>query len=159
MSKISFKLTVRPTFRDLAGRFARADQNLLAGRRNMVKNLAKTARDLYVEEAPEDTGDFKSGIRYRTFIQGERIGFTISTPQPLGKFIIGGTKAHIITPRGNYPLRFEASDGSIVFTYLVNHPGTSPNPFNQRAIDRFMPDAEADLRRLSTRYATEVTGR
>jgi hypothetical protein len=159
MSKTSFKLTVKPTFRDYAGRFTRATEQLHAGRRDMVRDLAKTARDLYQEEAPVDTGDFRAGIRYRTFTAGNDIGFSISTPQPLGKFIIGGTKAHIITPRGNYPLRFATEDGSIVFTYLVNHPGTKPNPFNQRAIDRFMPDARAELARLSTRFATEVTGR
>lgn len=157
MSKTSFKITAVPTFRDLQGKFARANDHLLEDRRALMRELAITARDIYREEAPEDTGEFKRGIRYRTFTSGDEVGFSISTPQPLGRFIVGGTAAHVILPRGNYPLRFEIG-GTVIFARKVNHPGTQPNPFNERAAARIRQKGKRTLRRISTRYKERVTG-
>jgi len=33
-------------------------------------------------------------------------------------------------------LAFRAAGGDMVFTRLVRHPGTKPNPFLQRAVDK-----------------------
>lgn len=41
-----------------------------------------------------------------------------------------GTRPHVITPKTpGGVLRFEGSDGGIVFATHVNHPGTAPRPF------------------------------
>jgi hypothetical protein len=54
-------------------------------------------------------------------------------------YILNGTPPHIIRARQNRPnatLRFMAG-GQIVYTRAVNHPGTKPNSF----MDRALPEA------------------
>lgn len=45
-----------------------------------------------------------------------------------------GTRPHIIRPKNKKYLRFVASDGRIVFTKLVHHPGTTGSFFITRAM-------------------------
>lgn len=40
-----------------------------------------------------------------------------------------GSKPHVIRPVSAQFLRFKASDGRVVFTKRVNHPGTRPNRY------------------------------
>ena len=47
--------------------------------------------------------------------------------------LIHGTPPHAITPHGE-ALKFQVG-GEDLFRGLVNHPGTSPNPFHRRAFD------------------------
>jgi hypothetical protein len=115
---------------------------------------------LQQDEAPKgQTGKFAKGIRFRSFQTGDTVGFTTSIPQPLGKWITGGTRPHVITPKGpGYPLRFFwAKLGRVVYAYRVNHPGTKANPFVKRAYDRWRPKAETEMRRISTRWVSTVT--
>ena len=155
----TFRLDFRPTFREINGRFVAANKVLLETRRDEVRQLAVRMVDLQQQEAPKDKGDFARNIRYRTFVQGDKVGFTTSSPQPLGKFIVGGTKAHEIRPRGQgYPLRWE-SGGQVFYAYRVWHPGTKPNDYVSRAADRWEPESRQALARISTRYISTVTGR
>ena len=48
-------------------------------------------------------------------------------------FVLRGTRKHLIRPRRAKALHFYV-DGTEVFTRLVRHPGTKPNPFLQRAL-------------------------
>ena len=155
----TFRLEINPTFREINGRFVAANRGLLESRREEVQHLRGRMVDLMQEEAPKKTGEFARNIRGRVFVQGDKIGFTTSSPQPLGQFIVGGTKAHVIRPRGQgYPLRWE-SGGQVYFAYRVNHPGTRPNDYVSRARERWEPEAQQSLRRISTRYTATVTGR
>ena len=51
---------------------------------------------------------------------------------PIAKFVIRGTAAHPIDPVNARFLHFFVG-GDEVFTRHVDHPGTSPNPYNQAA--------------------------
>ena len=152
------KVVARPPFRDIRGRFAKATRDLEESKRTMMRGLGRRYVVLARDEAPEKTGAFKKGIRFRTFMRGDRVGFTVSTPQPLGKWIIEGTKPHEITPKGpGYPLRFFWEKlGKVVYTYHVNHPGTKPNPFTQRALDRWIPESRRQLNRIARDWAADV---
>lgn len=44
-----------------------------------------------------------------------------------------GTRPHVIRPRAKQVLRFQVG-GRTVFAKVVNHPGTKPNPFLDRAL-------------------------
>ncbi len=156
-SKSLFKLEINPTFRDFKGRFAKADVNLLENRRNQVRVLGRLFVDLAEDEAPKDTGEFAKGIRWRSFRKGtQSIGFTASDPQPLGKWIRGGTKPHTIQPKGpGYPLRWEKG-GQVFFAMKVFHPGTKPNPYDERALERWQPIADVTNAKISTRYVQTI---
>lgn len=154
------KVTSRPTFRDLNNqKFAPATKKLIEHKRDMMRKLGRRYVALAQEEAPKKTGKFAKGIRFQSFAAGDNVGFKVTTPQPLGTFITEGTKAHSITPKGpGYPLAFYWEKmGKMWYTYHVSHPGTKANPFHKRAMSRWLPEAEMDLRRISTRWATEVS--
>jgi len=55
---------------------------------------------------------------------------------PYAKFVVEGTRPHEIHPAGSNVLVFKAKSGDLVFTRLVRHPGTKPNPFMQGAVDK-----------------------
>jgi len=147
-----------PTFRDLGGRFAKANHALLEIRRDEIRGEARRLTGLAQVEAPMKTGEFASNIRYRTHVAGNSVGFSVSAPFPLSAFIIKGTKPHRIPkdrrPPGK-PLAFDVG-GQTVFAYSVNHPGTKANPFIGRAYRRWLPGGRAMLRRISTRYIVEL---
>ena len=64
---------------------------------------------------------------------------SISALASYAVYVEKGTAPHEIRPVNASVLAFEAG-GGVVFTRLVRHPGTKPNPFMQRAV--------ATLRRL-----------
>ncbi|MFD3848193.1 hypothetical protein ACFWVB_20170 [Streptomyces microflavus] len=52
---------------------------------------------------------------------------------PAVRFVLDGTKPHLIRPRRRQFLRFEVG-GKVVYTKLVRHPGTKPNDFMGKAL-------------------------
>lgn len=158
MARIGFRLEARPTFRDVHGRFIRGSRQLLDDQRDEVRELGRLAVSYAQDEAPKRSGEFAAGIGFRSFVRGgNAVGFTLHLPQPIGNFIIQGTSPHPIV--GNPFLAFYwAAIGEFVVVRSVSHPGTEPNDFLTRAIDRWEPDAQGALRRISTRYMATVTG-
>lgn len=152
------RVVARPPFRDIGGRFAKATEELKANKREMMRYLGRRYVEFARDEAPVKTGKFAKGIRWRSFQKGDNVGFTVSTPQPLGRFIIEGTKPHIITPKGSgYPLRFYWEKmGRVVHFYSVNHPGTKPNPFTKRALERWTPVSRQELNRIARDWVADV---
>lgn len=144
-----------PTFRDLQGRFTKAEEQLLESRRDLMRDLGKRYTEIARDEAPKRTGQFADNIRFRTFIEGNSLGFRISSPQPLGKFIVLGTKPHVIAAKNVQFLRFYWEKGpegpGVYFFRSVNHPGTKPNRFHDRAYRKWRPEAESSLKMISTR--------
>ncbi|MGW4825484.1 hypothetical protein ACWEP4_43080 [Streptomyces sp. NPDC004227] len=57
----------------------------------------------------------------------------ITCDHPAVRYIIEGTRPHLIKPRRAKALRFEVG-GQVVFSAYARHPGTRPNPFLQRAL-------------------------
>jgi hypothetical protein len=164
----AIKVTARPTFKDLAGQWEKLTAESVAEKRAMMRGLGRRYVVIAKDEAPKKTGGFARGIRFRSFSTGSgvagggvSVGFTVSTPQPLGKWIIEGTKPHEITPkRPGYPLRFFWEKvGKVVYTYRVSHPGTKPNPFIERAKDRWLPESRRALGRFAHNIAVEFGSR
>lgn len=154
-----FKLQIDPTFRDIEGRFTKASTQLLAGRREQAKDLARQHVEYMQDEAPKKTGEFARKITFRSFVSGvSSLGYTITEPDPLGRWIRLGTKPHKITPKGTgYPLAFYwAKMGGMFYSYSVNHPGTKPNRYDERANKRIESDMEKTTAKISTRYVTMI---
>jgi hypothetical protein len=76
----------------------------------------------------KDTGDLMRSI----VVIHERIGLyqqiRIGSDNEIAFIHHEGTRPHTITARGDKPLRF-SSNGRMVYTRSVNHPGTLPNRY------------------------------
>lgn len=72
----------------------------------------------------------------RTIGGGIEARFTANVPY--AKFVESGTKAHRIEAREARVLHW-SQGGSNGFARFVNHPGTKPNKFAEKSINRLMP--------------------
>ncbi|MGO4748286.1 hypothetical protein AB4212_06575, partial [Streptomyces sp. 2MCAF27] len=61
------------------------------------------------------------------------LGGVIVCDHPAVRFVLDGTRPHLIRPRRARVLRFEV-DGHVVFSAFARHPGTRPNNFMARAL-------------------------
>lgn len=156
MANIAFRLESRPTFRDLQGRFAQANRELLEDRRDMVRILGRQFKVFAQQEAPKKSSAFASAINFRTFVGGDSVGFNVYAPEPLSTFIREGTRPHIIAGSPLLAFFWERVGRRMVLPF-VNHPGTQANDYLQRAYDQWQPYAEGQLRRISTRWVARVT--
>jgi len=59
---------------------------------------------------------------------------SIQVLAPYAPYVVYGTAPHEIRPVNASVLAFEAG-GQMVFTKLVRHPGTKPNPFMMKAAE------------------------
>ncbi|MFD0208946.1 hypothetical protein ACFVH9_07400 [Streptomyces hirsutus] len=57
----------------------------------------------------------------------------ITCDHPATRYVLDGTRPHVIRPRRAKALRFEAG-GEVVFAAYARHPGTRPNNFLGRAL-------------------------
>ena len=171
-------LTIKPPFRDIKGRFAKAEKGLLDDRREMVRTLGRRYVGLAKQEAPKRTGRFASKLIYRTFQRGNVLGFNAYSPEPLGTFIRRGTSPHIIAARSAGALYFywpkvgmftvvpkaggfktHVAGGKLwIGKGFVNHPGTKENDYQVRAYDQWKPEARPALRQISLRYIARLQG-
>ena len=153
MAKSAFEIEFRPTFRALNGRFVKANKKLFEDRRDGMRDQGRRMKELMQEEAPEKTGAFKKRIGFITFVQSDTTGFRIRMPQPLGKWIVAGTRAHVIRAKKKKALWWEGARHPVK---QVNHPGTKKNPFTIRAAKRWFPSAKKWLATISLRYAARL---
>jgi len=100
-------------------------------KQHLIKRLAKVAYHGAFYTAPWKTGKLARSI-VTEIEDGEA---KIQALAPYAKFVVEGTRPHEIHPAGANVLVFKAKSGDLVFTRLVRHPGTKPNPFLQRAVD------------------------
>lgn len=63
----------------------------------------------------------------------------VGTQDPVGRYVVEGTRAHIIAPRDKKALFWEGARHPV---REVHHPGTKANPFMQRAADKAGPEIE-----------------
>lgn len=148
-------------YRDIAGRFARRSDELERARRDAMRELGREGVKTIQHYAPEDTGIFKRGIRYRTTDTGfsTRLTFYASGEHAFVlKFLTEGTPAHEIPTGGaevqkakGYPLHWVGDDGADHYAWSVMHPGTLPDPFMALAIDALSPQMARATGRIARR--------
>jgi hypothetical protein len=63
----------------------------------------------------------------------------VGTPDPVGRYVVEGTRAHVIAPRDKKALFWEGARHPV---REVHHPGTKANPFMQRALDKAAPEID-----------------
>ena len=171
MANSVFRIRSAPPLRDLTGRFTFATQHAGENRRPIMREQGRRFKVLMQDEAPKGkTGKFAAGIRFRSFVKGGAVGFSVTVPQPIGKWLIHGTglygprgAKYPIVPKGpGYPLKFYWARGprgpGIYYFMRVMHPGIKPNPFPSRAYRRWLPGARSELRRVALRFVRDIAG-
>ena len=99
-------------------------------RQKLVEKLADMAYASAFFGAPWKTGKLAGSI-VKEMGDGEA---SIQALAPHAVYVVKGTRPHEIRPVNALVLAFEVG-GRMVFTHLVRHPGTQPNPFMQRAVE------------------------
>ncbi len=179
-SRQVFGIEVRPSLRNVIGRFAKADKDLLDDKRKSSRRLGRRFVVLAQAEAPQGkTGKFRKSIRFRSFTRGtEAAGFTVTAASPLHDFITEGTKEHPVratikgalfffwrkigrwtsVPKKGFPYTGKLKNGRfIIGKGFVTIPKRDPNPYMDRAFSKWAPGAETELRRMSNRWVQTVT--
>lgn len=159
----NFTVTVKPTFRSLSQRFAKADQALLDIRREELRDLGRRMLPILKDEAPKKTGKFAQSILYRTSQAGSELSLKFYHAEPLGTWIVGGTKPHDIPkparPPGKPLAFFWKKMGKFIVVFGVKHPGTKPNDYTGRAYAKSQGDISMTVRKISSRYSMFLAGK
>jgi HK97 gp10 family phage protein len=108
-------------------------------RQMFVERLADVAYAEAFYGAPWKTGKLARSIVKEIDEDGEA---SIKALAPYAIYVVKGTSPHEIRPVNASVLAFKAAGGDMVFTRLVRHPGTRPNPFMQRAVDKARENVE-----------------
>lgn len=123
-------------WRTLTGQFARVPEQVKAliarGVTEMTEEIAGAVR----EELPSRTGTTRRSVRA---VYGQQDGDAVVARVVIGgagALLLGGTRAHVIEPNRARALRFVVN-GQVVFAKRVYHPGTRPDPYVNRALNRF----------------------
>ena len=152
------RIVLKPTFRSLSGRFVKASEEVFASHQEAIQELGETFIRIAREEAPAKSGKFRRSIRASYSNDQKTMSFRTHHAEPLGSWIIRGTRSHVIRPVRRKALRFYWEKGQfgpgIYFFMKVNHPGTQPNRYLDRALHQWDWDSRVDLlrRKISTRW-------
>jgi hypothetical protein len=120
--------------------------------RTSVRKIADIYRNMAREEAPKKTGKFAAGISKSSV---GYLSWNINEGKKLGAIIRNGSLSHIIRPKKAKALYWPGLPHPVAW---AAHPGTKPNPYDERAVSRGDAPAQAELDRLGARLATELGG-
>ena len=156
-----FEAKMTPEFRDVRGRYATATPKMLKEKDKMLHIQMRRYVAIAQDEAPKKTGKFARAIHFKMHREKKTIAVgEVFMPQPLGTWVVGGTKAHAIVARWAAALRFfwqKGPRGPGVYLFKsVNHLGTKKDPFTARAQRRWRPGAGKALNKLSKRFVSRV---
>lgn len=173
-------IVFKPSIRDVKGRFAKATAKLFEHQRKAVRVLARRWVEIARMEAPSKTGKFRKSIKYRELIKGKtQVGFETESKQPLGRFIVFGTRPHKIRARRKKALYFfwgkigkftvvpkrggfatHVADNKLwIGKGYVQHPGTKANPYTERAYVRWIKEMEKQILAVADKYIIDLAGR
>jgi hypothetical protein len=117
--------------------------------KSMLKKSVDFAKERAEQLTPVHTGLMKQS--WYVTSQGD-LESALSNKAPYFLYFIEGTSPHQIQPRFASVLRFQGGSG-VVFTKLVNHPGTKPNDLLGQA----RVATEAEIPRFFEEAWNEVT--
>lgn len=98
-------------------------------------------------------GDLKNSIKLDSVggSVGEGIEMKFISDVPYATYVVTGTRGHEITPTRASMLHW-ARGGQDFYRAFVNHPGTKPNDFPRRAIEKVQPVIGRELEVVVTEY-------
>ncbi|MFH8577113.1 hypothetical protein [Streptomyces zaomyceticus] len=112
------------------GRIARALRARGGIAERALRRKTQKVAGIAERRAPGSMGDYVSW----TIEEGPRgLQGVITCDHPAVRYVLDGTRPHVIRPRNAKALRFDMG-GRIVFAKKVNHPGTRANNFLGEAL-------------------------
>jgi len=162
----------KPPFRDLRGRFAKATEEMLKTKRDEIRALGQAGSAALNAAAPVGRRRVLSrSHKFKTFERGTTIELRFYS-DAVGQFVRQGTKPHIIrakrakalafhwpkvgmmafVPRAGFPFTGVAGGAFWIGKGYVNHPGTQPNPYHERAFASLQPTMRDALNRIARAY-------
>jgi len=145
----------------IKGRITKAQQKIIDYATEDLRDYGRVLRAKLQEEAPKREGVLASTIRMNTRQAGTKnvhLEFTVGNkarPEVVVKSVMFGSKRHIIAAKNVKYLHFISKSGREVFAKRVNHPGTKPNNFLERALAATKPDRVG--KRVTLRVAEKIT--
>jgi hypothetical protein len=113
-----------------------------ADARRWSDEIDPLVRDAIKREAPvgqgPTSGKLRESVRYERHMSAHNAQLLYTSSTPYARFVVDGTRPHIIRPRRARALRWEGPGGPR-FARLVHHPGTRANPFPTRALRPMVP--------------------
>lgn len=120
--------------------------------RHAIDRWQDVAGGVVLREA-ERLSPFKTGrLRKSLFAESHGTVIRVGTRMPYAKYVVNGTRPHMISPMRGKALRFFIR-GQVVFSKGVRHPGTRPNRFLQKALENKREFVTALLKQ----YVTQET--
>jgi len=119
-----------------------------------VETTAREVESDTSKNAPKDTG------RLANSYESNRIGlgkWEVGTDVEYARPVEFGSEPHLITPNGDYPLRFfwEKIGAEVALNY-VNHPGTPAQPHLRPALRENTRRLQREIDREITQLAREI---
>lgn len=124
---MSIQVQVSQRGLDLSLFAGKIEEKLLPG---LVRVAVEYGYALMIDRAPVKSGKLLGSIDKH--VQG--LTGSVGPSVPYAVYVEYGTAPHIIRPVFSKVLAFEVN-GKMVFSSIVRHPGTKPNPFVRRTIE------------------------
>jgi len=147
-------------FKEFKAAMNDAPQRIKAVGRQWTKEVAADEVKYIRKEAPKKTGRFARTIEpyARDWVVGIRILPYPKLGYKLYRWIVGGTKPHIIRARRAQALHFYwTKRRKWVFFKWVRHPGTKSNPFVERGASKFQPRVKYWVNELGKRITKALS--
>lgn len=125
---------------------AQLNRTIRGASRSELETTARRVMNRAKVLAPVDTGRLRASIRIesrRTLTL--RSVYTIGSDVSYAAMVHDGTRSHKIRPKSAKALRFRVG-GKVVFAQVVNHPGTKPRPFLDKALREIAGGRGYDIR-------------
>lgn len=97
------------------------------------RNLRRRAQRVVNRARALAPGSMGRGIVWHIEGRGRDLSAVIASTHPATRYVVNGTRPHLIRPVRAQALRFTVG-GRLVFARLVHHPGTQPNDFLSKAL-------------------------
>lgn len=130
---MKIKATFKPSIKSLVSKFDGFEHILARRLREGISKYSVMVHGQAIKEAPYDTGRLRSSISSMMDVKAKGLRAIIQPNVKYAIFVHEGTKPHVIKPRNKKALYWKGAEHPVK---KVNHPGSRPNPFMERALNK-----------------------